>query len=592
MYAISRFCCGLPFWLVFLFSARCLSAAVSLTYTDNGGTGGLPRVQTGTIGFTPSDVAGVVHIKATWYHASNPVFSMTWSYRTKRNGVWTTENTIAVANGQQLFPPTTFPLPGDGCELVRQPTAAKPTAERKFVELYTPNESGTVSLNFSATNTSGAAKWFGVTDGLVTFGLTLVAPGGGFSSSITVSDDDTRQFQIVEIDMPGFSGSSDNNGGPGHVISFDLDGDGITNGKNDGFVIPNTYLTGVGSPLGASSGVAAPPGLANNAPSAERSQAAANAAATGSTAGGAAHSIGNVNIGGGVGSGTGGGALQEGTASSQLAQINANLVSIQKTIAAQGPNGGGSGGGGEVTVDVDVSGVETRLDTANESLGVLEENATSQKEAKDDAPTVEQMQSEGTTAAEGIGELIPVLDQPAPSGISGSSPSFTISFPVSMGGGTYDLDPFKPSRFGGLIDWFRSACAWTVIGFFAFWASMEVKEWVKASAALPQAKGNAVFGGTGAQLTALAAAGLITVVVGGFLVALIAWLGGEFAMPALLSALDDSPLTGAPATAAWMLNRCFPVETMVAAICVRAAWNFFATSIFAVAATAIRFIVP
>jgi hypothetical protein len=161
-----------------------------------------------------------------------------------------------------------------------------------------------------------------------------------------------------------------------------------------------------------------------------------------------------------------------------------------------------------------------------------------------------------------------------------------------MGGGTVDLNPFTSSRFGGIVDWFRAAVEWSTLALFALWASVQVKEWVKATSVVKQAQGNAVLFGSGAQATAVTAAGVITVLIVVFLVALLGWLGGQFAIPALIGVLDDSPFGGLLSGAAWMVNRCFPVGIIIAAFVTKAAWNFFAASIFAVCSTAVRFIVP
>lgn len=236
--------------------------------------------------------------------------------------------------------------------------------------------------------------------------------------------------------------------------------------------------------------------------------------------------------------------------------------------------------------------------TFREGVGKLEKQLTEineQKELKDLAdknPPLEQMQSTGSVAAEEAAGLIPSVAQPAPPPVITTTPDFTFTFPPIMGGASVDLNPFRADRFGPLMAWFRSAVGWSVIALFGWWASAQVKDWVQGASRLPQARGNAVFGGTGAQATALIAAGIITVAVSVFLVGLAAWLVGDFAIPAVLAKMSQSPTAGLATQAAWMLDTCFPVGTIVAAAAARATWNFFAASIFAVAMTVIRFIVP
>jgi len=113
-----------------------------------------------------------------------------------------------------------------------------------------------------------------------------------------------------------------------------------------------------------------------------------------------------------------------------------------------------------------------------------------------------------------------------------------------------------------------------------------------AASAINQAKGNPIIGGTGAQATALIAAGAITVAVSVFVVALLAFLAGDFAISNLLGTVGVNPTSGLAGGVAWMLDRCFPVGLMIAAVGARVAWNFYASSIFSVCTAAIRFIVP
>jgi len=55
---------------------------------------------------------------------------------------------------------------------------------------------------------------------------------------------------------------------------------------------------------------------------------------------------------------------------------------------------------------------------------------------------------------------------------------------------------------------------------------------------------NAVAGGTGAQATALIAAGLITVAVGTAIVALFTWVSFDFGLGAVTSYMDVNPFNG------------------------------------------------
>jgi len=143
-----------------------------------------------------------------------------------------------------------------------------------------------------------------------------------------------------------------------------------------------------------------------------------------------------------------------------------------------------------------------------------------------------------------------------------------------------------------VIDWVRAAIAWLVVVSFGVWASGAVAEWTRGASQIRQAQGNAVVGGTGAQATALVAAAAITVALSTFIVALMGWLGGDLGFSAIVSALVANPMSGAPGAVAWMLDRCFPVSMIVAALVARVSWNLYAAKIFAVAMSVVRFIVP
>jgi hypothetical protein len=439
---------------------------------------------------------------------------------------------------------------------------------------------------FSWINDKGKTQIVGIGDGNGSiFGLKTVLSNQGYDKFLNIEPGDTKTYTINAIDPYGWSQSPENPSGSNYFLISDHDGTGTVT-QPDSIKIPNGHpsTTQQGNGMTYQDSSSGPVTNGQTPPKGDPkggNLVTGIANPTGSTA---------------TGSGTGTGNATEGTLGAGLAEVNANLKAIKQAIIAQGPNGGGTGGGTEV----DLSGVESRLDTVNSNLETSNEHlekvagiAGRQAELEESAPDQAAMSGQGQAKAAEISALIPNLAEPPEEiTVSGSKPNFSISFPAIMGGRTVDLDPFRADRFGGVVDWFRDACHWAAIVLFALWASSQVREWVKASAQIRQATGNAVVGGTGAQATALVAAGLMTVAIAAFIVALLAWLGGNFAIPALLGALGESPIAGLASGPAWMLNKCFPVSTIVSALVVRATWNLFAASIFGACSTVIRFIVP
>jgi len=105
-----------------------------------------------------------------------------------------------------------------------------------------------------------------------------------------------------------------------------------------------------------------------------------------------------------------------------------------------------------------------------------------------------------------------------------------------------------------------------------------------------QATGNTVAG-TGGQVTAAAAAAAITVAFGVFVLALVSFLGGDFALPALFSTITGNPLNGIPTKVLWCLDKVFPLVTMITALSLRVTFRFWAVHCFAISAAVIRWLI-
>jgi len=170
------------------------------------------------------------------------------------------------------------------------------------------------------------------------------------------------------------------------------------------------------------------------------------------------------------------------------------------------------------------------------------------------------------------------------------APIFAIADPFS--GQEYDLNPLQNEGIATAVSWFRQACAWLALMTFAAWVWGQVGEWTRGMSTLPQAKGNPVVAGTGAQATALLAAGLMTTAIITAMVAILAWTFDDINFPSLVSLATTNPMATIPTGAFWMLDQFFPVATLVTCVIARMAFNIYASTIFATTAAIVRFIVP
>lgn len=199
----------------------------------------------------------------------------------------------------------------------------------------------------------------------------------------------------------------------------------------------------------------------------------------------------------------------------------------------------------------------------------------------------------GEAAADAVSALYP--SAPTSMGYtlspSGSSSMFAVTLPPAFGGATFDLDPFREDRLGPVVDAFRTATSILVLVVLALWISNRITEWTRGVATVQQAKGNTVAG-TGGQATALLAAGFITAAIVTFTTALFGWSLGELDIPDLINSLTTNPLATVPADVLYMLNKVFPVYLMLAALVARVTFNLYASTLFSVLNSVVRFVVP
>jgi len=175
---------------------------------------------------------------------------------------------------------------------------------------------------------------------------------------------------------------------------------------------------------------------------------------------------------------------------------------------------------------------------------------------------------------------------------SSGEPSLSVTMPIAFGGATFDLNPFQSDRLKSVTDWFRVGMIWLTLATLGVWIWTQLAEWTRGLSTIQQAKGNAVIGGTGAQATALVAAGLITAAVVVATTALLGWAFGSINVPALVATVTENPVATMAAGAFWMLDQVFPVATMIAALVARMTFQMFSATLFAGVAAVIRFVVP
>jgi hypothetical protein len=240
-----------------------------------------------------------------------------------------------------------------------------------------------------------------------------------------------------------------------------------------------------------------------------------------------------------------------------------------------------------------------KMDTAQKALdehneAVLEEmnrRKTEEMAAKAANPDSSAMSAAGAAASTAEKSSWGTVALTAPT-VTGSPPVFLINEPFT--GKVFDMNPFRSDRLGGVASWLRSLAVWLIVAAFAIYAVHVAGDTIRDVASSQQAKGNSVVAGTGAQATALIAAGLISLVVLGVVVAMAAWKdtaltgsGGS-----IISVLGFDPFASAPAACVWMIDQVWPITTFLAAILARITFKSVATLSYIGAAAVIRFIVP
>lgn len=267
---------------------------------------------------------------------------------------------------------------------------------------------------------------------------------------------------------------------------------------------------------------------------------------------------------------------------------------------------GGSSGGTVVdarpnidAVKTSVDGVKTSVDGVKTGTDRLKENSDKIREDFEAQvaaiPENSAMEGAANAASSAVLTALGTLPSTGVASVPSSAPNFAITLPLpAIGDVEFDLNPFTPERFGGVAAFLRSLATWLLVMGFAGWAALQSREALTAMLAAQQARGNTIAG-SGAQVTALIAAGLITTAVASGFVAIVGWKDLSLAGTTAVSALGTDPLSsasGAVAGGVWMLDQVFPVATAFACLAARLTYQFTLTLAVASVSTVVRFFVP
>jgi len=296
-------------------------------------------------------------------------------------------------------------------------------------------------------------------------------------------------------------------------------------------------------------------------------------------------------------------------------QIGVKLDAIRDAL-----NGGGGGGevsvsGGNITATVDFSpvttaigttntkldGIQSSLDTMNSTLSAVG-NASAKLDALVDDinaaqaanPSTGTMASQGASAGStAAGVLGSPISGPPTIG-TGTDYAATMAFnmPAAFGGAAVNLNPMANASLLTIAHWFRGALEWLVLVYLAIDIWKAIAEWMRGYSSMRQAQGNAVAAGTGAQATALVAAGIMTTAIVVAMTALMSWAFGSITMSTLTGLAAVSPMAGLPTAVLGFLSEFFPISTIVSALLARVSFAMYGSTLFATCSAAVRFTVP
>lgn len=243
------------------------------------------------------------------------------------------------------------------------------------------------------------------------------------------------------------------------------------------------------------------------------------------------------------------------------------LGNIRKVLEASAPGGGGGGAG------AGGPGYSDAWGEANQAAAKAVTDGSGYKAAAEAAVG-------GLTVPTITGEY------------AGTEPDLTYEMPSLFGGMTVDMNPFRSDRFGPIAAWMRTAASWLAIVLFAVWLTPQLKADIIALYTAPQAKGNTIAAGTGAQATAAAAALAITTIVITASVALMSWFYGDMDLGMMAAAMSSNPAQTLASSAVWVIDQVIPIATVLICLLAKVSYPLYAMYVYAGAATLIRWVVP
>jgi hypothetical protein len=246
--------------------------------------------------------------------------------------------------------------------------------------------------------------------------------------------------------------------------------------------------------------------------------------------------------------------------------------------------------------------VAVRIDKTNTKIDALAghakksaDQADRQKQIDDDAPTMQEMGTQGQAAASAVQSAFDGAGVPSSASAkvpaSINAPDFSVSMPAKFGGATFDLDPFQSSRFAAICAWVKAAFLW-LLGVYCFRdAFTEASALIRHLMQLRQARGNTVAG-TGGQITGLIAAAAMSVALLAALVAVLGYVMQDVGLGTMASLWSANPYAGLPGGVAYMLDQVFPLGAAVVFLLIRPIMQVGMLKIYGGAAAVVRFIVP
>jgi len=208
-----------------------------------------------------------------------------------------------------------------------------------------------------------------------------------------------------------------------------------------------------------------------------------------------------------------------------------------------------------------VNSVRQSVDVVKDNTQVIKEHAEAQLALRDSSPTVSDMDTAGAAySASMLSGMSAIQAKRLDQALYSVSPAsiLVMDLPVI---GVVNLDPASNAQIAAYLLFLKRLCGWFFFAQFSWWAMREFKSIMFAAASMTQAKGNTVLAGTGAQATALIAAGVIC----GLFIAIPAtyWLMVD---PAWVDTEADNPFSSATtivAAALYLLSLCLPYQLLL-----------------------------